>query len=66
MIKSVIDGYVTFEWNDGETHCLTINEYKVFAAKHNIPVCIIENTCNNCGVIFYGTVKFDCCLSCYV
>lgn len=36
MIKSIKDGYVTFEWDDGETHCLTIEEYNRFAEKHGI------------------------------
>jgi len=30
MIKSISDGYVTFEWEDGETYCLTVDEYEKF------------------------------------
>jgi hypothetical protein len=29
-IKNISDGYVTFEWHDGETHCLTEEEYEKF------------------------------------
>jgi hypothetical protein len=36
MIKSISSGYVTFEWEDGETHCLTIGEYNWFAEKHGL------------------------------
>jgi hypothetical protein len=34
MIKSIKDGYVTFEWEDGETHCLPKDEYNNFAKLH--------------------------------
>ena len=27
MIKSIKHGYVTFEWLDGETHCLSYDDY---------------------------------------
>jgi hypothetical protein len=33
MIKNISDGYVTFEWDDGETHCLKIDEYNHFISK---------------------------------
>jgi hypothetical protein len=37
MIKTFIDGYVIFEWQDGNTCCLTIDIYNKFAEKHNLP-----------------------------
>ena len=33
MIKSIKDGYVTFMWDDGETYCLTEEEYETFIKK---------------------------------
>lgn len=36
MIKSINNGYVTFEWEDGETHCLSIENYNRFAEKHGL------------------------------
>jgi hypothetical protein len=36
MIKSIKNGYVTFEWDDGETHCLKIDEYIKFNEKQTV------------------------------
>ena len=36
MIKSISNGYVTFEWEDGETRCLTVEEYNKFAKLHGM------------------------------
>jgi hypothetical protein len=36
MIKSIKDGYVIFEWEDGETHCLPIDVYNDFAMIHKL------------------------------
>jgi len=38
MIISIKDNYVTFQWDDGETYCLTINEYNKFAAIHGLKI----------------------------
>jgi hypothetical protein len=36
MIKNISNGYVTFEYKDGETYCLIIEEYNKFAVKHDL------------------------------
>lgn len=36
MIKSIKAGYVTFEWYDGETYCLTVEDYNKFDEKHGL------------------------------
>lgn len=36
MILSVNEGFVTFALQDGETGCLSVEEYNVFAIKNNM------------------------------
>lgn len=36
MIKYINNQFVIFEWEDGETHCLPINEYNHFAKLHGL------------------------------
>ena len=64
MIKSINDGYVTFEWHDGETHCLNTHDYNRFAIEHNM---MFVNKCNICGNYFQTSDKnFYCCPTCYI
>lgn len=38
MILSIRDGYVTFQWQDGESYCLAIDQFKTFCKKHKIDI----------------------------
>lgn len=66
MIKSICDGYVTFEWYDGETHCMTIDEYNRFIKKNGDNNDMFVCKCKNCGQYFQSSIEnFKCCPTCY-
>lgn len=38
IILSTIDGFITFQWKDGESYCLAIDQFKAFCKKHKIDI----------------------------
>jgi len=38
MIKNISNGYVTFEYEDGEAYCLTIKEYNALVLKYDMKI----------------------------